>query len=124
MHIRDLARQTDVNPSTIRYYERIGILSPARLPDNGYRSYREDDVERLHFVVRAKALDFSLDEIREILAFRERGEAPCVYVLGRIDGKLSEIDQRIATLEQMKNELRQLQAESLPIIENHPLLSV
>lgn len=117
MHIRDLARQTDVNTSTIRYYEKIGILPPAQRADNGYRAYQADDVERMRFVIQARSLDFSLDEISEILAFREQGEAPCPYVLGQIDGKLAEIDQRIAALEQMKTELYQLrsEAEALPL---------
>lgn len=112
MHIRDLARQTDVNPSTIRYYEQIGILPPARRAPNGYRTYQPDNVERLRFIAQARTLDFSLDEIREILAFRERDEAPCAYVLGQIDRKVTEIDRRIAALQQMKSDLRQLQAEA------------
>jgi len=135
MRIRELAQQSGITPPTIRYYEQTGILPPAARADNGYRAYRAADVERLRFVVRAKALDFSLDEIREILAFRERGETPCAYVLGQIDGKVAEIDQRLAALEQMKIELRQLQteAQALPLtavaasgcvchlIENHQL---
>lgn len=115
MHIRDLARQTDVNPSTIRYYEQIGILPPAQRAPNGYRAYQADDVERLRFIAQARTLDFSLDEIREMLAFRERGEAPCAFVLRQIDGKLAEIDQRIAALQQMKADLRHLQAEAAEI---------
>jgi len=117
MRIRDFAVQTDVKPSTIRYYEKIGILPQALRTDNGYRAYRADDVERMRFVVRARSLEFSLDEIREILALRERGETPCAYVLGQIDGKLAEIDQRMAALEQMKTELRLLrsEAEALPL---------
>ncbi|MBI3960136.1 MAG: heavy metal-responsive transcriptional regulator [Chloroflexi bacterium] len=117
MRICDLAEQTGVSPPTIRYYEKIGILPPAQRADNGYRAYRADDMDRVHFVVRARSLDFSLDEIREILAFRERGETPCAYVLGQIDGKLAEIDRRMAALAQMKAELRQLQAaaEEIPL---------
>lgn len=112
MRIRELAQQTGVTPPTIRYYEQIGILPPAQRASNGYRAYCTDDVERVHFIVRARTLEFSLDEIREMLAFRERGKAPCAYVLGQIDGKVAEIDQRIADLERMKAELRQLQAEA------------
>lgn len=118
MRIRELAEQTGVTPPTLRYYEKIGILPPARRADNGYRVYRADDLHRVHFVVRARSLDFSLDEIREILAFRERGETPCAYVLGQIDDRLAEIDRRMAALAQMKVELRQLQtaAEAIPLI--------
>lgn len=112
MRIRELAQQTGVTPPTIRYYEQIGILPPAARADNGYRAYRAGDVERMRFIVRARGLDFSLDEIRAILAFRERGETPCAYVLEQIDDKVAEIDQRMADLARMKAELRQLQAEA------------
>lgn len=112
VRIRELAHQTGVTRPTIRYYEQIGILPPAARAANGYRAYGAADVERLRFIVQAKGMDFNLDEIREILAFRERGEAPCAYVLGQIDCKVAEIDQRIAALARMKGELRQLQAEA------------
>ncbi|MFQ5610800.1 MAG: MerR family DNA-binding protein [Anaerolineae bacterium] len=78
---------------------------------------------------------FSLDEIREILAFRERGEAPCLFVLDRIDRQLDAIDHQIAELRQLRRELLgvQSEAESLPtddvegkncvchVIQNHAL---
>jgi DNA-binding transcriptional MerR regulator len=117
MHIRELARRAHVTAPTIRYYEKIGVLPQPPRADNGYRIYREDDLERLRFVTRARSLDFSLDEIREILAFRERGEAPCTYVLSRIDEKVQEIDRRMAALSQLKQELQQLrdQAEGLQL---------
>lgn len=115
MHIRELAHQTDIKPTTIRYYEQIGILPPARRAPNGYRAYQPTDVKRLRFIAQARTLDFSLDEIREMLALRERGEAPCAYVLEQIDGKLAEIDRRIAALQQMKADLRHLQTEAAEI---------
>lgn len=120
MHIHELARRAHVNAPTIRYYEKIGVLPPAPRADNGYRVYSESDLERLRFVTRARALDFSLNEIREILAFRERGEAPCTYVLSRIDEKMREIDRRMAALSQLKQELQQLQADA----EDLPLLPI
>ena len=115
--IGDLARRTGFSAKTIRYYEEAGILPPpARLP-NGYRVYGEGDVARLQFIRRARALDFALDDIGEILAFRDRGEAPCLYVLRTIDRKIDEVEQRIADLEQLRRDLVELRqaAQGLPV---------
>ena len=65
MRIRELAQRADVTTPTIRYYEKIGVLPHPPRADNGYRVYREADLERLRFVTRSRSLDFGLDEIRE-----------------------------------------------------------
>ncbi|HFD39378.1 MAG TPA: heavy metal-responsive transcriptional regulator, partial [Anaerolineae bacterium] len=72
---------------------------------------------RLQFIRRARALDFALDDIGEILAFRDRGEAPCLYVLRTIDRKIDEVEQRIADLEQLRRDLVELRqaAQGLPV---------
>lgn len=112
MLISGLGRRLNVNPKTIRYYEEIGLLpEPARNP-SGYRVYFDRDVERLAFILRAKALDFSLEEIGEILALRERGEVPCPYVLHQIEAKIAEVDRKIEQLRQLRAELEELRAEA------------
>jgi DNA-binding transcriptional MerR regulator len=111
MLISELGRRLHVNPKTIRYYEEIGLMpTPSRNP-SGYRVYTDQDAERLAFILRAKALDFSLDEIREILALRERGEAPCPYVLRQIERRIAEVDQKIEQLCQLRAELEGLRDE-------------
>lgn len=117
--IKELARQAGVNAPTIRYYEEIGVLPAPSRAENGYRVYSGQDLERLRFVTRARSLDFSLEEIVEILGFRERGEAPCAYVIGQIAARITEVDHKIAELNRLKEELQQLQqqAEQLPLAE-------
>ena len=115
MLISKLGRRLKVNPKTIRYYEEIGLLpEPARNP-SGYRVYSDRDVERLAFILRAKALDFSLEEIGEILALRERGEVPCPYVLHQIAAKIAEVDEKIEQLRQLRAELEELRAEAVTL---------
>lgn len=116
MLIHELAQACGVSTKTIRYYESIGLLPPPRRTDNNYRHYQPADAERLRFVVGARALGFSLDEIAEILAFRELGEAPCLYVLDRLERKAAEIETRIASLRALQRDLRHLrrEAENLP----------
>ncbi len=108
MKIQDVAQKTGVSTKTIRYYEEIGLLpNPAR-DDNNYRQYDERDVERLRLVAGARRLDLSLEEIREILALRDRREAPCRVLLERLENKADEIARRIRELQQMERELRAL----------------
>lgn len=108
MQIKALAERTGLSDSAIRYYESIGLLPPPGRQPNGYRDYDEDDVARLRFVAGARALDFSLDDIAEILALRDRREAPCRVVLNLLQEKEQEITRRIAELQRLKVELHEL----------------
>jgi DNA-binding transcriptional MerR regulator len=112
LRISDLARQVGVATSMVRYYEEVGLLPSARRAENGYRVYVQTDVEKLQFIQRAKALDFSLEAIKEILGLREQGEAPCGYVINQIKVKIDEVERKMAALTRLKLELVQLQAET------------
>ena len=108
MKIQEFSQLSGLSAKTIRYYESIGLLpSPQRTP-NGYRDYDEQDLERARFVAGIRSLDLSLDEIAEILAMRDRREAPCRTLLDRIEQKANQIDERIQALRQMEIDLRQL----------------
>jgi DNA-binding transcriptional MerR regulator len=71
--ISELARQTGLAPSTIRYYEKIGLLREAERTPAGYRLYDEEAERRLVFVARAKRLGLSLEEIAELLEYESEG---------------------------------------------------
>lgn len=110
MQIKTLAEKTGLSDSAIRYYESIRLLpEPDRL-SNGYRDYDEADVARLQFVVGARTLGFSLDDIGEILALRDRREAPCRVVLNLLQEKAEEIHRRVAELKRLEKELQRLHA--------------
>ncbi len=116
MRIGEVADKVGVNTKTIRYYEGIGLLpDPERLP-SGYREYTYDDVNRLSFIKTAQRLGLTLSEISEILAFRERKERPCEYVLGVLDRQVADLDRRMAEMAQLRQELIALkkQADRLP----------
>jgi DNA-binding transcriptional MerR regulator len=105
MRIGELADRLGVNTKTIRYYEGIGLMpSPDRTP-SGYRVYDEDAVERLTFIKTAQRLGITLDEAREILALRDRGERPCGYVRDVLRREVAEIDERMRELEMLRAEL-------------------
>jgi DNA-binding transcriptional MerR regulator len=120
MRIGELAERLAVNPKTIRYYESISVLpEPERTP-SGYRTYTETDVDRVAFIKTAQRLGITLDEIREILALRERGERPCAYVRDVVRRELAAIDERLAELRQLRRDLTELDklADALPEAEN------
>ena len=106
--IKELSARTGVSSKAIRYYESLGLLPPPKRAINGYRIYDSTDVDRLQFVRRARALEFTLDEVAEILAFRDRDEPPCSYVMNLMDERIDEIEERIRDLEKLRDELKVL----------------
>ncbi|MGE0029049.1 MAG: heavy metal-responsive transcriptional regulator, partial [Thermoleophilia bacterium] len=108
MRIGELARRADLTPRAIRHYERIGVLPrPARTP-GGYRDYGEDVLSRLAFVRSARAVGLTLGEIREVIAFRDRGESPCAHVLALLERRRSELSRRILEMQALRAELDDL----------------
>ena len=116
MRIGQFAELTGVDARTIRYYESVGLLPEPDRTESNYRSYDQDDAERVAFIRAARTLGLGIDEIREVLAFQERGEAPCAYVRRVINSKAHEVDHQIEELERLRKELRRLSrlARNLP----------
>ena len=108
MRIGEVAHHAGVTVKAIRYYERVGILNPARREPNGYRSYDPDVLDRLAFTRAAQAIGLTLGEIREVIEFRERGETPCTHVLGLMTQHAGQLSERIHELETLRNELEAL----------------
>ncbi len=99
----------DIEPKTLRYYDRVGLVRPTARTPAGYRVYAEDTVERLRFIRRAKALGTSLADIRRILAVRDEGAPPCQHVLTVVRQNLAKVQAQIAQLERLRTDLRRLQ---------------
>ncbi len=97
---------------TIRFYESFGLLPAPPRTASGYRNYEDADAERLRFIKTAQRLGLSLDEIKEIIAFRDRGERPCGYVAAVLDGQVRGLDRRIEEMRQLRDELRHLQSKA------------
>ena len=112
MRIGQVAEKLSLNPKTIRYYEEIGLLPEPNRTSSGYRQYAAQDVERIDFIRMARTLELSLDEIGEVLSFREEDEAPCPYVLHLIGEKIEQVERKIEDLRELRRELRELHAEA------------
>jgi DNA-binding transcriptional MerR regulator len=103
-----LARSVGVNPETIRYYERRGLLAPPPRTASGYRQYSALDRERLALIRRAKDLGFTLAEIADLV-----GDGPAGSLAGvraAVAGKLAEVGRRRAALDDQERRLRALLA--------------
>jgi len=108
MQIGQLARQAGVPVDTVRYYERRGLLlAPARRP-SGYRSYQAEDLDRLRFIRRSKALGFTLDEIRELLRLTTAESADRSEVRALAAARLADVESKLHELEAIRDTLKDL----------------
>lgn len=106
-----LASATDTKVETIRYYERIGLLpEPARTSGN-YRAYTPGHLDRLSFIRRARALGFTLDQVRALLDLSDRKDNDCCAVDTLARDHLTDIDRKIADLKSLRRELNSLLAQ-------------
>jgi len=110
MRIGELADATRTTVETIRFYERAGLLpAPARSSGN-YRQYTPTHAERLAFIRHCRNLDMTMDEIRQLLQFRDAPGADCGQVNALLDEHIEHVEQRIRELRKLERELRTLRA--------------
>ena len=105
VRIGEVAAASNVSVKTIRYYEHVGVLTPATREPNGYRSYDPAVLDRLAFVRSAQSVGLTLGEIRETLAFRDEGEPPCAHVLNLIEQHAADLTDRIRDLKRTRRVL-------------------
>ena len=107
MNIGDVAATADLPAKTIRYYEDIGLIRPSRSA-NGYRSFSESDLHKLKFLGRARALGFSIEDCRVLLALYEDDKRASSEVKKIAKRHLAEIESKIADLAAMRDTLTHL----------------
>lgn len=107
MNISQAAKATGVPPKTIRYYEEIELVSPSR-HENGYRSFSEQDLHKLNFLGRSRALGFSIEDCRALLALYDDDARASSEVKTIAKKHLQEIATKIADLKLMESTLSHL----------------
>ena len=108
MRIGELAKDTDCAVDTIRYYEREGILPAADRTDSNYRDYSDGHLATLIFVRRARALGFTMAQVRELLALSDHEDKPCSDVDQLVQRQLGEVTRKIADLTALQDELQHM----------------
>lgn len=100
MTISHLADAAGVNVETVRFYQRCGLINEPARPDNGYRTYGDEDVRRIRFIKRAKLLGFTLDEITDLLQLN--GPRICASTRHLAAKKLAMVESKLSDLQAMK----------------------
>lgn len=106
MKVSDMAKAAEVNPDTVRFYTREGLLNPTRNPDNNYQQYDAEDLRRLRFARKARQLGFSLPEIRSILDQADEHHSPCPMVREVFEDRLAQVEKEIAQLQQLRERMK------------------
>jgi len=102
------ATKAGVNPQTLRYYLKRGLLVSPPRSSSGYRRYSPEVVQRIRFIRRSQQLGFTLEEIKQLLELRASPEPSCDDVRHRAMEKLADVEQRIKSLRKIRTALRGL----------------
>lgn len=103
--IGELSRRVNLPAQTIRYYERLGLLSPPKRTASHYRIYSAAEEERLDFIQKAKRFGLSLDQIKRLIDLRQDGVPPCADLKTMVKQHLAELDQHIQDMLSLRQEL-------------------
>jgi MerR family Zn(II)-responsive transcriptional regulator of zntA len=107
--IGELAKHCNVTSDTLRFYEKNGLLIPSGRSSSGYRLYNEENLAQIRFILKAKQLGLTLDEIKELLAIRlEATKHSCAEVKSITQTKLTIIDEKIAQLTDIRTALKSI----------------
>ena len=108
IRIGEAAAVLGISTDTLRYYEKIELITNVQRNDVGIRLYSDKDLSRLRFIKRAQKMGFSLNEIGQLLGFRENPQKAKPKVRELAHQKLTEIDEHLAELSTLRDELRLL----------------
>jgi len=107
MNIGDVSTRSGLPAKTIRYYEDIGLVKPLR-GENGYRTFREQELHKLTFLGRARALGFTIEDCRTLMALYDDDERSSADVKRVANEHLKHINDKIVALKSMSNTLSYL----------------
>ena len=108
MNIGKASKLSELTVKAVRYYDNIGLVKPHQNIFSGYREYKEEDVLKLKFVGKARKFNFSIDECRELLSLYENKRRPSKDVKKLTLEKISQIDEKLKQLQNLKDELTYL----------------
>jgi Cu(I)-responsive transcriptional regulator len=111
MNIGDAARQSGLPAKTIRYYESIGLIGAPQRSSGNYRDFDQADLHRLRFIARARALGFSVEEVRKLLALYADRSRASADVKAMVLQHVAAIDRKIEDLKSMRRALAHLSAQ-------------
>ena len=109
IRIGELAHQSQVSRDTLRFYEKHGLITPSARTDAGYRLYAESDIKRIGFIVSAKKVGFTLNEIQQLLQLEVTKDIKsCQDVKEFVDHKIQLVNQQLIETRRIKKSLETL----------------
>ncbi len=111
LQVGEVSRKLGLNPQTLYFYERIGLIPSPHRTESGYRLFSQEDIDRLAFITHIKSMGLSLDDIREILTAKDGKSATCQTVHDCLLKKARSIEETIQQLQILLGEL-------LPLIDH------
>jgi Cd(II)/Pb(II)-responsive transcriptional regulator len=111
MRIGEVAQASGASVTTVRFYEREGLLSEPMRSDGNYRVYERHHVSSLRFILHCRSLGMTLDEVRSLLKFMETPDQGCQLVNKLLDEHIAQVAEKIGQLQALKNELQRVRAK-------------
>lgn len=105
MIVSELAQSLGITADTVRFYTREGFLKPARNTLNGYKEYSSQDKSRLRFILSARNLGFTVEDIRQILGEADQGKTACPLVRQVINERLQQMEQRLNDAQRLRDRM-------------------
>ena len=107
LKIGELAALASVSRDTLRFYEKHGLITPGERSGAGYRLYSETDVHRISFIIGAKEVGFTLNEIHQLLELEvTKYDKSCQDVKQFVDNKIQVVNQRLTEIKKIKQSLQ------------------
>src|SRR5713226_231955 len=120
MQIGTVAKKIGLSVDAIRFYERNALLPQAARTQGAFRQYGESELETLAFIRRVQGLGFKLSEIRGLLSLRGNRLQPCAPVRRQLEGKLVDVQRKLADLQKLERELRLALRSCNKELRKHP----
>lgn len=105
LKVGEVSHKLGLNSQTLYFYERIGLIPPPQRTESGYRLFSEQDINRLSFITRAKALGLSLGAIKEILMLRDGQLSTCQVVHDHLVNQVKQLEENIRQMQAFRDEL-------------------
>ncbi|MEQ8956223.1 MAG: MerR family DNA-binding protein [Pseudomonadales bacterium] len=105
MRVSELAKKLKITPDTVRYYTRIGYLNPKTEAGNLYRNYGATEERCLRFILSARQLGFSVEDVGQLLHHADQGDSPCPVARKLIVQRLNETDRRFEEMLRLRKRM-------------------
>jgi len=106
MRVLEVAQKLGVTADTVRFYTRIDLLQPKVNPQNRYKEYSQSDLDRLKFIVGARQLGFTVDDIKTVIGQAQNNHSPCPSVRKIIEQRLEETERQFAELIKTRDRMK------------------